>query len=203
MTRPLVAILAGGEGRRIGGAKPMKTLGERPLLEYVLERAGGWSDTVRLVLRQNEQAPTTGLGWIADAPGLEGPLAGLAAALQAAAAEGRPAVLTVPCDMPFLPLDLPDRFAAGIGTACAALAASGGRLHPVCGLWSTAALAGLPAYLATGRRSLRGFAEAVGYRAVIWEEAEDPFFNINTPPDLAAAEARLQKSSTSTISPGR
>ena len=67
------------------------------------------------------------------------------------------------------------------------MAASGGRLHPVCALWKAEAAAGLPAYLATGRRSLRGFAEAVGYEAVEWpSEPFDPFFNINDEADLAA-----------------
>jgi len=72
------------------------------------------------------------------------------------------------------------------------MADSGGALHPVCALWSISALDWLPDYVATGRRSLRGFAEAVGMRAVDWPvEHFDPFFNINSPADLATAEQLL------------
>jgi molybdenum cofactor guanylyltransferase len=72
------------------------------------------------------------------------------------------------------------------------VASSGGHLHPVCGLWRVSALDAVPAYLASGRRSLRGFAEAAGFTAVDWPiEPLDPFFNINTPEDLAAAERLL------------
>ena len=64
---------------------------------------------------------------------------------------------------------------------------SDGRLHPVCGLWRVASRERLEAYLATGRSSLRGFAEHVGLREVAWEVAgPDPFINLNTLEDLAA-----------------
>jgi molybdopterin-guanine dinucleotide biosynthesis protein A len=95
-------------------------------------------------------------------------------------------VLTIPCDMPFLPWDLPVRLTSD---AAATVAASGGRLHPICALWKAEARDALPAYLATGRRSLKGFAEAAGYEAVQWPtEPFDPFFNINDEADLARAE---------------
>jgi molybdopterin-guanine dinucleotide biosynthesis protein A len=94
--------------------------------------------------------------------------------------------------MPLTPSDLADRLAEALGSQGAALAASGGRLHPVCGLWRVEALGALPAYAATGRRSLKGFAAEVGFTAVDWPvEPLDPFFNVNTPEDLARAEALL------------
>ncbi len=99
-------------------------------------------------------------------------------------------VLTIPCDMPFLPNDLPARLQSD---AAATVAASGGRLHPVCALWKAACREALPAYLATGKRSLTGFAEAVGYQTVEWRsDPVDPFFNINDEADLARAEALLR-----------
>lgn len=172
-----IVILAGGEGRRIGGGKPLRLLGGRSLIDRALARARTWSDTVLVAARAG--------GDLADDPAVEGPLGGVAAAL---ALGGE--VLTIPCDMPFLPDDLPARLASG---KAATLAASGGHLHPVCARWTAAAAAGLPAYLATGRRSLRGFAEAVGYEAVEWPAAPcDPFFNINDEDDLARAEALLR-----------
>jgi molybdopterin-guanine dinucleotide biosynthesis protein A len=74
--------------------------------------------------------------------------------------------------------------------------ASGGRLHPVCALWRARAADGLGAYVASGRRSLRGFAEAVGYATVEWgTEPIDPFFNVNDADDLQRAEALLANAS--------
>ncbi|HYD11309.1 MAG TPA: molybdenum cofactor guanylyltransferase [Allosphingosinicella sp.] len=172
-----IVILAGGEGSRIGGGKPQRLLGGETLLERALRRARSWSDDVLVAAREGAD--------IADDPAVEGPLGGVAAAL----ARGGD-VLTIPCDMPFLPDDLPARLSGG---AAARVAASGGRLHPVCALWKAQARDALPAYLATGRRSLTGFAEAVGYEAVEWRtEPVDPFFNINDEADLARAEALLR-----------
>jgi molybdopterin-guanine dinucleotide biosynthesis protein A len=120
-----------------------------------------------------------------DPPELAGPLAGLASALNVE----REFVLTIPCDMPFLPDDLPDRLVPALAGHGAALAASDGRVHPVCGLWRTAARTRLASYAAAGRRSLIGFAEAIGYVAVAWPA--DVLFNVNTDHDLAEATTRL------------
>lgn len=172
-----IVILAGGEGRRMGGSKPQRLLGGEALLDRALRRARSWSGEVLVAAREG--------GDIADDPAIEGPLGGVAAAL---ALGGD--VLTIPCDMPLLPDDLPARLA---GEAAATIAASGGHLHPVCALWKAEAAAGLPAYLATGRRSLTGFAEAIGFQAVEWPtEPFDPFFNVNDESDLAKAEALLR-----------
>lgn len=184
-----VVVLAGGEGRRIGGGKPDRLLAGRPLIEHALALARDWSDDVAVAVR----APSAALG---DVPQLideegDGPIAGIAGALRFAQARGLAAALTIPCDAPLLPEDLPERLALGPGKA--AIPESGGRLHPASALWAAAALPALPDYLATGRRSLMGFAEAIGFRTVEWPVAPfDPFFNVNTPEDLAAAETLLR-----------
>lgn len=187
-----VVVLAGGEGRRIGGGKPLRMLGGETLMARALRQAGAFSDRVALAVRHPAQfrAPE-GTMLISDAP-IEGPLGGLAAALAWAGEQGRAAVLTLPCDTPFVPPDLGPRLRVAIGGHAAALASSGGRLHPVCGLWRVTALEHLPAYAATGRRSLWGFAETIGFATVDWPvEPADPYFNVNTADDLAEAEARL------------
>lgn len=187
-----VAVLAGGEGSRIGGGKPLIVLGGKTLVERAFERARNWSDCTVVSLRSTDQVGSLGLPWISDVPGIEGPLAGLAAALKWARGQGASDLLTIPCDMPFLPDELPQRLVAGIGEMGAAIAASGGNLHPVCGLWRSAALAEIPAYCASGKRSLQGFARHIGFAEVEWPAiARDPFFNINSPADLAAAEVLL------------
>lgn len=180
-----VVILAGGEARRMGGGKPLRMLAGRTLLDRAIERAMRWSDRVVIAARSREQVAGVALPVVIDPPGVAGPLAGLASAREA----GRVLVLTIPCDMPFLPDDLPARLSAGLPGHAAALAASGGRVHPVCGLWRSEALADLQRYLDIGRRSVLGFAEAIGYAVV--EGNPEAFVNVNTPEDLARAEARL------------
>ena len=186
-----VVILAGGEGRRIGGAKPLRRLGGQRLIDRAWAMARQWSDVVAVSVRDEDQAEGCGLPLLFDAAGIEGPLAGLVAGLRFATEAGCDGVLIIPADMPFLPADLADRLSSAMTGRQAAIVASGGHLHPVCGLWPTSAIETVPAYLETGSRSLRGFAAAVGYVAVEWPvEPADPFFNINAVEDLAAAERR-------------
>ena len=188
-----VVILAGGEGKRIGGDKPLRLLGGKRMIDRAADIARSWSSVLAVAVRYPAQAAEMAVPPIIDDPSIEGPLGGLATALHFTRASGCDFLLTVPADMPFLPADLGPRLAEDIDDAGAAIAASGGALHPVCGLWRIGALDALPDFLATGRRSLRGFAEAVGYRAVEWPiEHSDSFFNINSPADLVAAERLLQ-----------
>ena len=189
-----VLILAGGQGARIGGGKPLRMLGGRSLLDRAVEQARRWSENVAIAARDEMQVGATGAAVLLDPPGMEGPLGGLASAMQL----GAPAVLTMPCDMPFLPDDLPRRLVEALSGHGAALAASGGHVHPVCALWRSDALVQLQSYAATGRRSLIGLAETVGYARVDWpDEPIDPFFNINSAQDLATAEGLLEKRSAS------
>ena len=191
--RIVAVILAGGAGSRIGGGKTSRRLGGRTLLDRASNQAGKWSDRVAVAVREPDQAKGTRLRIILDDSEIEGPLAGLAAGLRYARDEHAEAVLTLPADMPFLPADLGERLQDAIGGSAAAIACSGGRLHPVCGLWRTASLDQLADYVASGQRSLQGFAEAIGSVAVEWPTAPaDPFFNINRAEDLAAAERLLK-----------
>jgi molybdopterin-guanine dinucleotide biosynthesis protein A len=187
-----VAVLAGGEGSRIGGGKPLIRLGGKTLIERAYDCARSWSNHAAVIIRSPHQLGEHDLPWIADAAGIEGPLAGLAAALEWACRLGAGALVTIPCDMPFLPGNLVRRLLAEAGEHDAAIASSGGELHPVCSLWRNEAIYEFPRYCASGRRSLRGFAEQLGFAEVKWPaEPLDPFFNINSPADLAAAEALL------------
>ena len=182
-----VLILAGGEGKRIGGGKPLKRFRGERLLDHALRRARSWSDLVAIAVRDAAQAEPVEAALIKD-DDVPGPLGGLLSGLEFARQNGRMFLLSIPADMPFLPSDLPDRLFASIGDHACALAVSGGQLHPVCGLWRSSTLDQAGSYVADGRRSLKGFAERVGFAGVDWPAKPiDPFFNVNTNEDLAEA----------------
>lgn len=185
-------VLAGGQGRRMGGAdKALLSLGGRPLLGHVLDRFAPQVGALALSANgAGARFADFGLPVLPDAPAHrgDGPLAGLIAGLDWAAAQGAGWLATVSCDMPFLPADLVARLAAAAGGR-AVMAASGGRLHPTAALWPVAARAIVAARFAGGERRLRAALEAPG--VADFAELPDPFTNINTPADLTTAEARL------------
>lgn len=223
-----VVVLAGGEGRRIGGGKPQRQLAGQTLLARALALAGSWSAHVAIAVRHPGQAPERlSIKWhqvsnqnspglsnrsassdpaksedargaadvVIDDPAIDGPLSGLLASLRHGRRLGCNAVLTIPCDMPFLPPDLAGRLSAALaGTAgpAVAVASSAGRLHPVCALWTPDAEAVLLREADAGRLSLTNLTERLDRRIVDWPvTAIDPFFNINTPEDLDLAAALL------------
>ncbi|HEY0328771.1 MAG TPA: molybdenum cofactor guanylyltransferase MobA [Rhodopseudomonas sp.] len=191
-------ILAGGLARRLGGGdKPLRNIGGRSLLERVIARLMPQCDS--LVLNANgdpARFAKVGLPVVADSiAGFAGPLAGVLAGLDWAAAN-RPGVrwmLSAPADCPFLPRDLVARLGRALSEQHAqlAVAASGGRAHPVIGLWDVTAREQLRHALAVeGLRKVGGFLARYQVATVDWPtQPRDPFFNANTSDDLAAAEA--------------
>jgi molybdopterin-guanine dinucleotide biosynthesis protein A len=189
-----VVILAGGEGQRIGGAKPQRLLAGRRLIDRALEQARRWSETIAIAVREESQVQPVNAILIRDEVDVEGPLGGLIAGLRLALDAGCEFLLTIPADMPFLPADLLDRLREAIDERGSALAKSGGHVHPVCGLWRSSSLGRIADYAARGRRSLKGFAERIGCAEVEWSAVpHDPFFNINSAEDLAEADGWIAR----------
>ncbi|MCC7268897.1 MAG: NTP transferase domain-containing protein [Caulobacteraceae bacterium] len=188
-----VVVLAGGEGRRMGGGKPLRPFGDTTLVAHALAMARRWSPTVAVAVRSADQVEgLRDVRLLYDDTAIGGPAAGLASAFAFAAEAGTPTLLTLPCDAPNLPADLLTRLRAALRPpAGVAVATSLGRLHPACALWRSECGAQLPAYL-EGAASLRGFATTCGMTTVDWdaEPGEDPFANANTPADLAALQPR-------------
>lgn len=184
-----VVVLAGGEGRRIGGAKPLRPFGDTTLVGHAVALARRWSPMVAVAVRSADQvAGEADAPLVTDAPDLQGPIAGLSAAFDFARAEGARRLLTIPCDAPRLPADLLTRLEGALRDgAMVAVPTSGGDLHPDCALWRVEAEARMPAYLAEGGSSLRGFAAACGMAEVEWP-ADGSFANANTPETLAALQ---------------
>lgn len=191
-------ILAGGLATRMGGGdKGLLALAGRPLMAHVIDRLA--PQVAALAINANgDPARFAGFGLpvLADGvPDRPGPLAGVLAAMDWAAARGARAVVTVPADTPFLPADLVARLGIAMGPERPAVAASaeaegGVRVHPTCGLWPVALRERLRGDLAAGTRRVMVWAAAQGAaQALLPRGAVDPFFNVNTPADLAAAEA--------------
>lgn len=184
-------ILAGGLGRRMGGVdKGLQLLDGKALVHHVAERLA--PQVGALVINANRSQAEYGvLGYplLADAiPDFAGPLAGLHAALVASTT---PLVLTVPCDSPYLPLDLAARLhAALLGEgANLAIARAAGRVHPVFCLCRAALAPELEAFLRNGGRKVMEWCAEAGCVEVDFDDQPAAFSNFNTLADLAAGSA--------------
>ena len=189
--QPAIVIAAGGEGRRIGGNKPARLLGGKRLIDHATAYASAHSTEIAIAVRDGADDPATGLPLLCDNHQGIGPISALASAMQFAVKRDCPLMLLIGCDMPFLPDDLVQRLADAIGDAGAAMPESGGFLHPLATLWRVDAGA-VEAYIAAGGQSVRRFAETLGLVRVTWDDAPDPFANVNDAAALAAAEARIR-----------
>jgi molybdopterin-guanine dinucleotide biosynthesis protein A len=190
-------VLAGGLARRMGGGdKPLRAIGGATILDRVLGRLRPQCQAV--VLNANgdpARFAATGLPVIADTvPGFAGPLAGILAGLDWAAAHAPDVeiVASVPGDCPFLPHDLLARLhqvrvASGQPLACAR---SGEWRHPVVGLWPVALRDDLRhALTVEDLRKIEIWTARHGIALADWPAAPvDPFFNVNTPEDADAAD---------------
>jgi molybdenum cofactor guanylyltransferase len=194
------AILAGGEGRRMGGTdKPSLILGDRRLIDHVAARLRPQVEILAISANgDTSRFADLGLDVRADDPDRRaGPLAGLATMLDHFAA-GHPGIshlLTAPADAPFLPDDLAERLADALdGPERIAIAASDGRDHPVAGLWPIAIRGRLEHHLANAERlSIMAFLDQLDWQSVPFPVVNgvDPFLNVNTQEDLRTARRLL------------
>ncbi len=178
-----------------GGDKALRVLAGRTLLDHVLARIGPQVDRVALNANGDPlRFAAWGLPVLGDTmPDFPGPLAGVLAGLRWAAGQGAAEVLVVPTDSPFLPPDLLGRLRAGRGDAALACAASAGQVHPVAALWRTGLADALEVALLGGERRMMAFMRGQGMAVVEFAVGPegDPFANLNTPGELADADARL------------
>lgn len=193
----LGVVLAGGRSRRFHGAdKSFQVLAGRTLMERAIERFRPQVDDLVISASDDPcRLSECGFPVIRDQfPGHEGPFAGLEAGLSWLSDHRSDVrwVATLPVDVPFFPRDLVSRLSeAAVPADRPAVAASGGRIHPVIGLWPTRVHGGLRRYLGRRRRGpLVEFAQALGCRVVEFAASPfDPFFNVNTPADLDTARS--------------
>lgn len=182
-------IIAGGRSSRMGREKAFEIVGEQTILERIISKLR--PQVQALAINANgmaERFSAMGFPVIADLRSDVGtPLAGLHTAIHFAGRQGFDAILTVPSDSPFLPDDLALRLAGA--NAPATIAASNGQDHFITGLWSPVLLPRLGTALDQPRLPrLQDWSRRVGAVTIQWPTSPyDPFFNVNTPEDLAEA----------------
>ena len=190
-------LLAGGlAGRMGGGDKPLRPIAGQAILAHVVARLEPQCDGL-LINANGDPARFAGYGLPVTAdsvPGFAGPLAGILAGLDWMA-QHRPDLgwlVSVATDTPFIPCDLLSRLHQArtetqLPLACAA---SDGRKHPVIALWSVALRDDLRhALIVEDERKVSRWASRHGVAVADWPvDPVDPFFNANTPEDLAEAE---------------
>ncbi|NJM51045.1 MAG: molybdenum cofactor guanylyltransferase [Sphingomonadales bacterium] len=184
------AIIAGGKGRRAGGNKAGLILAGKTLFDHAAALARGYTDRLLLVVRDDSaDMAVCDMERIYDCEGINGPLAGIAAALDWGNANGCTHILALACDTPFLPADLLTGLYAADDGRSAVFAQYDDRLQPLASLWPVSAQAQLPAYISSGKMSVIGFGEHIGLIGAAWPQtAVNPFFNINDADDLFQAE---------------
>jgi molybdenum cofactor guanylyltransferase len=187
-------ILAGGQGRRMGGVdKGLQLLRGKPMIEWVLARFAPQVSEVLINANQNHET-YAGFGHrvISDTlSGFAGPLAGLQAGLANARNE---LVATVPCDSPFLPVDLIERLHAFLMAKDAdlAVAKTGTQPHPVFCLARRRLLPHLTAFLESGGRKIDAWYGSLKVAEVGFDDEAEAFSNINTLRELQAYEQSQQ-----------
>jgi molybdenum cofactor guanylyltransferase len=189
----IVAVLAGGLGRRVGGAKALVDLGGRTLISYPLQAAREAGLQAIILAKRDTTLPTTPTGVILSEPDHpRHPLCGVVTALRHAARSGSQAVLVVGCDMPFLTAPLLRRFASCAGETV--IAELGGEPQPFPALYRPPALATLERALGH-ESSLRSVLRELDPMTLTEDELRtfgDPyrlFFSVNDARDLARARA--------------
>ncbi|MDB5808299.1 MAG: molybdopterin-guanine dinucleotide biosynthesis protein [Betaproteobacteria bacterium] len=184
-------LLAGGQGRRMGGVdKGLRELRDKPMAAWVLERFVPQVDEIIINANQNlDIYAKFGHRVVPDEiGGFAGPLAGLQRGLTEAS---HPLVATAPCDTPFLPTDLVSRLHAAISAQSAqlAVARTGDQPHPVFCLCRRDVLPHLTAFLQSGGRKIDAWYSTLAVVEVAFDEQPDAFSNINTVEELKAFNA--------------
>jgi molybdopterin-guanine dinucleotide biosynthesis protein A len=180
-------VLAGGQGRRMGGVdKGLQPLRGKPMVQWALERLAPQVDEILINCNQNLDAYARfGHRVVRDEiGGFAGPLAGLHAGLIAAS---HPLVVSVPCDSPFLPSDLVGRLKSRLGENDLAVAKTGEQPHPVFSLVRRDLIENLEAFLRSGGRKIDAWYARLRTVEVSFDDEADAFRNINTLEELGKA----------------
>ena len=200
--KPAGVILAGGRSARMGGGdKFLLDLAGKPILQHVINRLAPQVST--LAINANGDALRLAkfdLPVIADSiGGFAGPLAGVLAGMDWAADNGFKQIVTVAADTPFFPKHLVVALRLGLEAdqTLLAMATTPDNIrpfnrHPTFGLWDVSLREDLRQALHDGLRKVVQWTNPQGCANVLFDGFEfDPFFNVNTPKDLAIARSEM------------
>jgi molybdopterin-guanine dinucleotide biosynthesis protein A len=209
-SKPTGLLLAGGQSRRMKGAflegqqdKALLKIGGKPMLAHVIERLAPQVGDMLISANGNPaRFASFGLPVASDTIGdFAGPLAGLLSGMRWSQRKspGTTHIVSVSTDAPFLPADLVVQFQSAVQDQekAVAIARSGTQLHSVIGLWPVALADELEAALLSGMRKVSAWTDRCETIAVDFAPVElnghevDPFFNANTPEELATARQLL------------
>jgi len=187
-------ILAGGRARRMAERdKGLIELEGQPLIKYAINALLPQVDQLLINANRNtERYGEFGFPVISDQiTGFLGPLAGMAAALQKSNTDY---ILSVPCDTPWVPIDLANRMLEAIKRENAELcvAHDGERMHPVFALINKNRFTSLTKYLSTGERAVHRWCKQQHLAIADFSDQPKAFINVNTPEELAAAAKIVQ-----------
>ncbi len=183
-------VLAGGKSSRMGTDKAAVKLGGKTLLDLAIARLV--PQVGNLAVSANSPLPVSVPVLPDPIAGHAGPLAGILAGLEWAGTL-KPAPLHVafaPVDAPFFPETLVARLSAKSDGKAIIAARSNGHVHPVFSLWPLSLAPLLHIHFAAGgTRKVLDFIESQPHQFIDFDfvDGSDPFMNINTPQDLAAA----------------
>lgn len=188
-------ILAGGRGSRMGGEdKGWIILNGRSMVEHIIARLRPQVGELLISANRNQHRyAALGYRVVSDAlSDYQGPLAGMAAALQAAQT---PFVVTVPCDSPLIGGDLVARLARALARERADIAVvhDGERTHPVFLLLKRALCPSLLEFLDAGERKIDRWFSRHRVAQADFSDCPQAFLNVNDPAEQRAVEARLRE----------
>lgn len=190
-----IAILAGGQSRRMGQNKSFVLLGDKPVFEHVLARLLLLERPVSVITNTPEHYAKYNLPMIPDMLSGLGTLGGIYTAIQTSKTDY---TLCVACDMPFLNTSLL-RYLIGLcGEHDLIVPRIGKYFEPLHAIYRKTCIDPIDRQLKKNILQASGFYDAVKMRIV--EETEirphDPdlrsFMNLNTPDDLAAAQRMVK-----------
>lgn len=192
------AIIAGGQGQRLGGVrKAHLKLGGIALIDRVITALNIARADLVISTGRWPQHHFAGHGGtlVADLEGeTGGPLAGLAAAVEHLRALPAPPelLLTSAVDVPFLPVDFQLRLKTGMARHAASYARVGETFYPTNALWRLASIIDLPDQVRAGTapKSLKRLLQDLNGQPIDWPDMPNPFANINAMADLLALSQR-------------
>lgn len=189
-------IVAGGRSRRMGRDKSTLVLAGATLLARACATLSRSVDLLAVSAPPDSPAADLarrlGIASIGDPDGApDGPLAGVLAGLRWARQAGATRLLTLPCDGPLLPVDLPGKLLAALETAPCAVARTPGGVQSLCAAWTTTLETPVGKALEGARHPpIWRLLSDLGCGYIDYPTDED-FLNINSPEDVARAQALL------------